>query len=199
MRALLDLLVALRGTVTVALRRRTPAVLAGAGLGIVALVAAAVLVLGGDGDPGSPPAGYELGAPGEAGGVGPGGRGGDELPGGDPLVSVLGARPADQGSPGAGAAPTGGEGSDVAGADGTTVPAGAGTDGERGEAAMPGTSGDDPSTAPAAPSFGSAPPPTSGTTTTEAPADPDDGQGGGDSGGGLLGGLLDLLGLGRDD
>ncbi|HEX6425071.1 MAG TPA: hypothetical protein VFZ79_16420 [Acidimicrobiales bacterium] len=196
MRALLDLLVALRGTVTVALRRSHPAVLVGAGLGIVALVAGAVLVLGGDGDPGDPPAGYEVGAPGDAGGAGPAGRGGDELPAGDPLVSVLGGRPADQGPPGAGTAPTGGAGSDVAAADGTTVPAGAGTDGERGEAAVPGTSGDDPSTAPAAPSFDSAPPPTSGTTTTEAPADPGGGQGGGDSGGDVLGGLLDLLGLG---
>jgi hypothetical protein len=196
-RALLDLLVALRGTVTVTLRRTHPAVLVGAGLGAAALVAGAVHVLGDDGAPGGSPRGYELGAPDDAGGGAPGAPGGDELPAGDPLVNVLGARPADPRSPGAGAASADAPGSDAAGATGpggTASPATPPSDDEAGGATVPGTATGAPSTPPG-PSAGSAPPPS--TTTTEAPADPADTDGGdGDGSGGVLGGLLDVLGLG---
>lgn len=196
-RALLDLLVALRGTVTVTLRRTHPAVLVGAGLGAAALVAGAVHVLGDDGAPGGSPRGYELGAPDDAGGGAPGAPGGDDLPAGDPLVNVLGARPADPRSPGAGAASADAPGSDAAGATGpggTASPATPPSDDEAGGATVPGTATGASSTPPG-PSAGSAPPPS--TTTTEAPADPADTDGGdGDGSGGVLGGLLDVLGLG---
>lgn len=198
MRAFLDLLVAVRGTLTVTLRRMHPAVIVGAGIGAAVLVAGAVHVIDGDGTPGGSSGGFELGPPGDAGGGVPGGGDGDERPAGDPLVNVLGARPAGSPSAGAGADSTGASGSGVAGAGapgGTAPAAGGSTDDPPGGAPVSGTATGAPTTAPGEPSFGSAPPPS--TTTTQASADPGDGDGGhGDGSSGVLGQLLDVLGLG---
>lgn len=191
-RALLDLMAALRGTVGVALARARPRTLVvGAGVGLVALVLGAVQFVG-DGRDGPP------GGRGPAGDVAAG-AGQVPSPGdapvldgeGRPLVAGLGAAPVaprSDGTAAAGAAgPDDGPGpgpgaGDMVGSD-TSGPGG--TEPTPGSGAVGGTGAPSTTAAPGVTATTTGP----GTTATTAAPDPG-------GGGGGLQALLALLGLG---
>ena len=197
-RALTDFLSALRGTITVALRRAHPSVMIGCGLGVVALALAGLYVAAGD--PAGPGAGSAA--------LEPGGDDTADPAAGGPASDASGATDG-QGRPlinGMSEAAARSRGVAVAGA-GDPFATGEGGGSVAGAPAVGEAAGDDGAGAgggEGAPATSSSSSTTDRTTTTGAgtttstivATTPTTAAPHGDGGGGLVGGLLDVLGLG---